>query len=229
MKQLHHLLQRYYRKSGNKIIFSNENTLNQLALAMMEDLGFEGMDSSILSRVINGKRLFTQRQLNSFCNVLNLPIIDKLELEQCLLSEKIHKFDSNLSPTFSKSGKDTSNYFLIVKLLRNRGFPSETIEMANFFQKKILSTDLNQKNLTILGNINNEKSRAFGEISSPERVMSDMFKSNKIGKFIGEKYNNRAMKSMTYMNIGGGLYVAKQYNSSIDFLEHHFRFVAQNP
>ncbi len=72
------LLQKYYQRQSNRIIFVNKMTLNQLALAMWERLGYQGVDASVLSRVINGERLLTPRQLEVFCEILKLEITVKL-------------------------------------------------------------------------------------------------------------------------------------------------------
>lgn len=225
MKQLNVLLERYYKRIGNRIVFLNGSSLNQFSLQMMEDLGFEGIDSSVLSRVIKGERLFTHKQLLSFCKILNIELIDQLELEQCVLAERIHTIDKGLFSAFDANDNEPTNFPKIVRLLRKNGYPLETVSTANFFQHKLLASNLDNQSLKILAQINNEKSRVCGEISQPEKIMSDMYQSNKIGKFVGEKFDDIAIKSMAYMNIGGGLYVAKQYKSSVDFLEHHFRLV----
>lgn len=53
-------LQKFYHKVNNKLTFTNDMSLNQLALEMWTELGYEGMDASLLSRVIHGERLFTK-------------------------------------------------------------------------------------------------------------------------------------------------------------------------
>lgn len=58
MSNLAKKLQQYYTKKGNRIIFSNGLTLNQLALEMWERLDYQGIDVSVLSRVIGGRRFF---------------------------------------------------------------------------------------------------------------------------------------------------------------------------
>lgn len=88
-----------------------------------------------------------------------------------------------------------------------------------------MTSHLDKSTLLVLAQINNEKSRAFGEVSLPQTILSDMHQSNQIGQVIGEKYSNQSITSMAYMNIGGALYVAKNYATSIDFLEQHFNAV----
>jgi len=94
-------LQKYYLHKGNRIIFANKMTLNQLAMVMWERLGFREVDSSVLSRVISGERLFTQRQLRAFCEILKIKGLEKSYLKDILLGEIYQKF--KLLPDFQGS------------------------------------------------------------------------------------------------------------------------------
>lgn len=77
-------LQKYYIRKGGKIVFVNGKTLNELAIEMWEAQHFSQIDASVLSRVINGKRLFTIPQLTVFSSLLHLPQIDVEFLLFCL-------------------------------------------------------------------------------------------------------------------------------------------------
>lgn len=77
MTNLSQALKKYYSKEGNKIVFKNKYSLNQLALEMWDRLGYQGIDASTLSRVINGHRIFTKEQVDVFCETLNLKIYEK--------------------------------------------------------------------------------------------------------------------------------------------------------
>lgn len=66
-------LQKLYIHKGNRLVFTNGMTLNKLALEIWEELGESDIDSSVVSRVIKGERLFSFRQLAVFCNVLDVP------------------------------------------------------------------------------------------------------------------------------------------------------------
>jgi len=92
------VLQKYYLHKGNRIIFANKMTLNQLAITMWERLGFHEMDASVLSRVIHGERLFTQKQLSVFCDLLKISRREKFSLKEILLSDIYKKF--RLEPNF---------------------------------------------------------------------------------------------------------------------------------
>lgn len=65
-------------------------TLNQLAWEMSENLGFTGIDPSVLSRVSNGERLFSKKQLIVFCKLLKISPHDQ-EILVRALDTQIHK------------------------------------------------------------------------------------------------------------------------------------------
>lgn len=71
MGKLAVILQNYYKTKGNKIVFKNKLTLNGLSVLMWEALEYKEIDSSVLSRVIHGQRLFTYKQLKVFCKALS--------------------------------------------------------------------------------------------------------------------------------------------------------------
>ncbi len=78
-------LKKYYSRQKNKIIFSNKMSLNKLALAMWERLNYQGIDASVLSRVINGQRLFTLKQLEVFSE-------EYRQLKESLLSDIYNRY-----------------------------------------------------------------------------------------------------------------------------------------
>lgn len=97
-------LQKYYIRKGGKIIFVNGKSLNKFALEMWEAQNFSQIDASVLSRVINGKRVFTIPQLEIFCSLLHLPQIERDFLLFCLQKdycsrEKIYIDDFYVSKT----------------------------------------------------------------------------------------------------------------------------------
>jgi len=72
-------------------------TLNELSLSIWESLGASSsFDSSVLSRVLDGKRLFTTPQLTAFCRVLRLPDEEKQELTEALLVDKVDRIGLNV-------------------------------------------------------------------------------------------------------------------------------------
>jgi len=85
-------LKKYYHHFGNEIVFNNGQSLNQLALSLWEELNYSGIDASVLSRVLQGKRFFTLKQLEAFCTILNLTFKEKIDIydswKQTLLANK---------------------------------------------------------------------------------------------------------------------------------------------
>src|ERR1035437_1804737 len=77
MGYLSEALKKYYIKRNRRVKFINNLSLNEFALVLWEKSNSSGIDSSILSKVLSGKRLFTPLQLNVFCNLLKLDVKDK--------------------------------------------------------------------------------------------------------------------------------------------------------
>lgn len=107
MSNLSLALQKFYSRKGNKIVFRNDQSLNQLALAMWEKLGFQQVDASVLSRVISGERLLTPAQLRALCELLQLSEREVERLLVCLQRDYNAKnhldFDATyITPSFAK-------------------------------------------------------------------------------------------------------------------------------
>ena len=100
MTYLAEALKKHYIKQTDKIIFKNKKNLNQLALEMWEDLNFSQIDKSVLSKVLYGKRLFTTRQLEVFCNLLNLTTKEKEELTYSLNKDFCKRYNIELDAYF---------------------------------------------------------------------------------------------------------------------------------
>ena len=98
MSYLSDALKKYYKKQNGRIVFINNQTLNQLSLQMWEDLSFSQIDASVTSRVISGERLFTQQQLEVFCKILKLSNQETEILFNCLNRDlcKRHNIDLDL-------------------------------------------------------------------------------------------------------------------------------------
>lgn len=80
-------LRTYFQQSGNKHLFPNGLTLNQLAWEMNAIASGE-MYPGILSRAINGHRLLTDWQLEAFCKVLNLTEAQRWRLSYAVAQDK---------------------------------------------------------------------------------------------------------------------------------------------
>lgn len=117
--QLARALQNFYTRQGNKILFQNGMTLNQLALEMWERLGYQEVDASVLSRVLSGKRLFSPIQQETFCKILKVSHYYEIELKEALISDFIARHGLDL-------GQHLESYV-----------PSKTLELAEDSVRKI--------------------------------------------------------------------------------------------
>lgn len=73
-------------------MFSNGMTLNKLALAMWERLGYRDIDASVVSRVLKGERYFSQEQLGVFCKLVGVTNSETEDLRILLHKEIYRKF-----------------------------------------------------------------------------------------------------------------------------------------
>lgn len=85
-------LKNFYKRRGNKIVFFNGMTLNQLALEMWERLDYKEIDPSVISRVLAGKRALTFQQINIFSEILHINPVQKRNLRVSLLKDVANKF-----------------------------------------------------------------------------------------------------------------------------------------
>lgn len=225
MSHLSSILERHFRRKGNRIVFKNKVSLNDFSLLMWEILRYQGIDSSVLSRVIHGERLFTYKQLKVFCKVLALPGKEKLELEQALGKDillrsniplDVFKTESYILDSFRKN---SDHILTTLRLLRKDGHPEEAISLSQTLESIIHSKSLQNQDKKILGMIYNERSRAFGETSSPQRVLRLMTNLNEKAIELGEEIKDTEILDMAYMNVGGAHYVAKRWKDSSTFLE----------
>jgi len=173
MSNLSKKLASYYEKRGNKIIFCEKYSLNELAIELWEKLGYKGIDSSSLSRVIKGERLFTAEQLEIFCQVLNINNSNSEELKSALEIDMLTRYGMN--PTLGDHHDDSVSLLLEsnaahAKVLRERGLVEyipgwiestiSLLETAVFSNTDSISTT--NKNIQSLANAYFEKAYSYG-------------------------------------------------------------------
>lgn len=91
------LLTKYYTRKRGQVLFKNKYSLNKLALEMWDENTDKGIEPSTISRVINGKRLFTYEQLKIFCTVLNIRGRAKKDLIKALQADYLKRSDLTIS------------------------------------------------------------------------------------------------------------------------------------
>jgi hypothetical protein len=96
-------LANYFERKKGKVTFRNGLSLNKLALAMWEQSSGCGIDASILSKVLNGKRLFTPQQLSVFCKVTGIEHSEREYLFHCLHKDQCLKSGVDFSTPFVTS------------------------------------------------------------------------------------------------------------------------------
>lgn len=94
-------LSKYVERRTDSFVFRNGLSLNQFALAMWEVSNVCGVDSSVLSKVLNGKRLFTPYQLQVFCRTLRLTQGEREYLFYCLSKDQALKSGVRLRAPFA--------------------------------------------------------------------------------------------------------------------------------
>lgn len=80
-------LRRYYVRTGNRVLFRNGMTLNKVAEEMYERMNYREIEPSVISRAINGIRLFTARQVEVFGNSLELTCEEQIGLYEALIAD----------------------------------------------------------------------------------------------------------------------------------------------
>ena len=181
MYELRDALTKHYVKRGNKFLFNNTFTLNKLAMEMWK----EGIDSSALSRILRGEKLFSQSQLISFSKLLQLSseAIDILldALQKDYLARRGFQLISNPYSSIDVIDlvRDEVNS---IYMARERGLTGFVMDRTNAVIKNIENIIL-KENKTIyknelyrlLGEIYSEKSYASGCTLTPEENMEVIF------------------------------------------------------
>lgn len=220
MGQLAKTLQSYYKRQGNRIIFLSGMTLNQLALEMWEKLGCREIDASVLSRVINGKRLFSLHQLRVFCQLLSLNKKQSELLNVSLQQDHIQKLGLELPLS--------AEFLDLVNLgakqayrLRISGAPHQLIEWLEAARaltlKTLRKTNSSKDRYKIkktLSRIFVELNRTYAEIALPSEALKTLKASLKRQLNLAKEIKDKQSLGFTYANLGDAYYVDKKYKQS---------------
>ncbi len=222
-------LQSHYQKHGRRIIFTNGMSLNQLALKMWELLDYQEMDVSVLSRVINGERLFTPTQLKVFSKILKLNKDDRKYLFYCLVKDynlkKNLNIDNFLIPTqtayevikiltasafrtlFAGDFRAVENHCNLVEIFidafkyKFRHYPKDRIE------------SLIGLNLYLKG-------RTIESLSSPKTVIKEIITVYRKLLNIAQDLHNKTFYAYAHVLLTNAYYVAGEYS----YLESKLKF-----
>jgi len=227
-------LQKYYLRVKNRLIFNNGMSLNQMALEMWTELGNADMDPSILSKVINGERLFSGRQLKAFCKILSLNTNFEYLLEESIgkdLSFRHFGFEI-ASEDYEEIVADSLTKDFILKEirnLRNNGRTQSSLEMASFFEKMLcFNSKIKKANSPLIAKVLNEKGRCLIFLEKPSTLLSKVKENNNYALHVGLESKDLEIISMAHGNIGGSYYVAKQLKKSAEYLQKTLSLVNED-
>ena len=110
MTNLSFALKKYYVRKKNRIFFSDSISLHEMTLSLWQELGYAEIDASVLSRVLQGERLFTSKQLSAFCKLLGLEKEERENLFTCLAKDLL-KREGLINQTLVIQPKSLSNLF----------------------------------------------------------------------------------------------------------------------
>lgn len=224
MTKLSQTLKKFYIRTGNRVFFDNQVPLNDLALKIWEKLGYKAIDSSVLSRVISGERLFTVSQLNTFCDVLQLTKEDRDFLNHSLSLDYLARYgidlDSNYLPI-----NDFVDLFdqYITKATNdlNKGRYNEILNFLYPIQQKIQSLitkvrseTLRDKLLNQLGNILYLNGFVISSFESPN---TSVMKTKPLAKRL---FSIASMTKNGLLNSYGYGILANTYYASGNYLKN---------
>lgn len=222
MTKLSKILKHYYQRVGNKTIFQGKFTLNQLALELWQRLGYRGIDSSSLSRIINGKRLFTVEQLGGFCVILSLTQRQKDELFLALEEDYLHRYGLKLYPSSSSLPEMIDLLTLQISKLnyaREHGFIHFAMDWADELSGQIRryihkewNTLYKKKLLSLLGKVLFEKGYASGSILFPEENMSIVSPLIREQLIIAKEINSPKLATQAYIVQAFAYYALGRYS-----------------
>lgn len=231
-------LKKHYCQRNNKLLFRSNKSLNQISLEVWEALDYKNFDSSILSKVINGKRLLSFKQLKALSRLLGLSNKDEHILKQSLAKDILMKNNLDGTLSFRNISFTDIQYFVeitkYVNFLRKNGFPLLAVDLSNLFENFLTNKNLftkkedNDKKLTILTTLLLEKGRAMGEIYPPELLESVMMPIGIRALNYARQLKNQSMLEMAYMNIGGCMYVSNKWQDSNQYLNTKLNKVGDN-
>ena len=204
-------------------------TLNQLALEMWEKLGCEGIDPSVISRVIKGERTFTFKQLEIFCQVLRLSGQRKKELEGRLLLELSHRF--GLRQDFFQQENEffvdlaEENLEKISEVIVN-GLPKLACEWIDNVSERIreelaLSKGEGRRKvlLSLLAKLLLERRRVVMQVSEPKEITNRTWAYTKELKVIALKLKDITLVKLANLGMGTTLRVSGKYKEALTYLK----------
>lgn len=194
---------------------------------MWESLGCSGVDKSVLSKVINGTRLFTPPQLEIFCSILKIPDKERDKLHYCLYMDQCKKL--NIAPGgafFIKSANIIETYQIFLSKLWTilySGKCDEIITISDIITDQIyhhLFTEKKESRKTILSSMLIDflflKGRAIESISQDFEVEREINTTILNLKQVPKNKDSLKRKTLSYINLlkANAYYIKGSYSTS---------------
>lgn len=238
MSNLSNGLRKYYKRhNAKKIIFINKQTLNQLSLQMWEMFKYKQIDSSVISRVINGERLFTPSQLKIFCEILNLKNQEEEQLLLYLSKDYAERYNIDLEAFFVPKIKHMELIQYLIDEVKNavyKGRASEVIRTCKKVEHAtdyLMNTPLSENNRKeihkLIALILYIKMKSLGAFLAPQDAISKTLDSSNRLFSLNKQYNDQTMWCYAHILLAHAYYISgetsgskKSKNSYTKAIEH---------
>lgn len=216
-------IKKFYEREQNKVVFKNKMSLNQLALEMWEKLEYQQIDASVISKVINGIRLFTPIQLKTFCSILNISRKEEEYLHYCLYMDYCSRYGVNFSYAFFSTYdaydlldsliKEAEKFLLDGKCveLKNLSLLTQT-HLRSLLDKSKNSTRREKAN-QLLGKSLYLKGRAVGSVETPDKAVKKTMPIANELFCLAKESESTEYNAYAHILLANAYYVAGGYSS----------------
>ena len=223
-------LQSFYKRQQGRIVFLNGATLNQLSLEMWEQLDCREIDASVLSKVINGKRLFSPHQLDVFCQLLSLKQHQKDSLWIALQEDYAHKFELDLFPSNDFLNLVNTEVKRIYRL-RLAGGSYQAIEWLETARDLILKNFVKNRSFggekiyRILSRILVELNRNYADLTFPGKGLKRLYPQIRKQLRLAHQLKDKEALGFAYASFGDAYYVDKNYQLAARYFSQAARLI----
>lgn len=223
-------LKKYYKTKGNKRIFLSGLSLNQLSLKIWEKLNYHNMDSSLLSRVINGKRLFTNEQLHAFCDVLQIPLSETEDLIFALQQDQYQRYGFDTYYRYNTS--DIIDLLTLniksVDITREHGLLYQVIDTTEDLINKLnnyLGRESNsiykRKLMSLLGELLYQQTYSYCCILPPDNAINVIRPKIRHQLYISKQIKSQELQSKGYIPLAFTYYALGKYKHNKEFRHYY--------
>ncbi len=212
-------LTKYYERLGNKIIFRNGSTLNELALKMWERLNFQDMDPSFLSRVLNGERLFSLKHLKIFSEILKLSTHEAKDLEYALSLARLKRYNLDLDLHNTKLDFEFArNCIKNIKLAEESSQVNLALDMCeglkHWLRNSFHTTSYKNQFLKLIAEVLIREHVSNSWTLSPLKNLAVAKRNVSTMLNIAKETDDDSISALAYFHLGDAYYVAQDYKKS---------------